>query len=100
MLPTKSLFASKRAKRFVSDLRRAGVSKKRSKLVAKKFLLLTQPERVGKLVKKNKNTNVYVVSRSNRSGKVLVYKNANGSGKAMVVFAPSRATRRRAGIHK
>ena len=97
---TKAVSRSKRAREFERGLREAGVSKTRSKLLTKKLLLLSQPERIGKLLKRGKTTNIYVVGRPSKNGKALVYREAGGGGKSVVIFVPPRAGRRRAGNHK
>jgi len=91
----KSQIGSKRVRAFISDLRKSGVSKRRSERVATKILSLAEPERLGTLVKKSgtqKKMKVYALDRSTRNGQILVYKSA--AGPALVVYAPSKARRR------
>ena len=96
---TKTLSQSKRAQEFERGLREAGISKERSKLLTKKLLLLRQPERIGKLVKRGK-TSIYVVSRPTKNGRALIYKQAHGGGESIVIVVPPRAGRGRAGTPK
>jgi len=97
---TKAPSGSKRAQAFERGLRKAGLSKKHSMLLTKKLLLLSQPERIGKLVKSNKSMNVYAVSRPTENGRALVFRKNSRGGKSIVVFVPPRAQRRRAVDHK
>lgn len=47
----KTLFRSKPSRAFIVDMRKAGVSERHSRRLARKLLLLAKPESVGRFVK-------------------------------------------------
>ena len=90
--------SSKRREAVVSDLRKAGVSKARSERVARKLILLSRPESVGRFVGKKKGARVYSLGGSINGGRIYIYKGAGGAGsrgKALVVFRVGKPARRR-----
>lgn len=63
---------SKRARAFVKDLTKAGVSRARSELLAKKLMYLAEPESFGKRVGR------HYTFKSRMGGKLVVVKTPGG----------------------
>jgi hypothetical protein len=75
-------------------MRKAGVSERHSRRLARKLLMLAKPELVGRLVKKRAGVLIYSVKRGIKGGKIYVYKRSGGGGalggRAVVTFERTR----------